>query len=200
MQDLIAGYHRFRELTWPRQRERFATLAEGQSPKTLVIACSDSRADPAMIFDAAPGELFVVRNVAGLAPPYQPDGGRHGVSAALEFGVRVLGVERIVVLGHARCGGVAALVHGAPPEAQDFIPPWVEIARPALSFVEPDGDPDLDACEKAVVRVSIENLRGFPWIAEAEAAGRLRLIGARFDIASGELTTMDADGRFIPPG
>ncbi len=118
MEDLISGYRRFRSGTWADQRARFDELSKtGQSPRTMLIACSDSRADPQMIFDAAPGELFVVRNVANLTPPYGPDSKFHGTSAALEFGVRVLKVEHIVVMGHAMCGGIHALLHGAPDAA-----------------------------------------------------------------------------------
>lgn len=195
---LLQGYRRFRADTWPRQRARFEALAEGQKPETLVIACSDSRADPQMIFDAAPGELFTVRNVAALAPPYQPDGGLHGVSAALEFGVRVLGVERIVVMGHARCGGIQALLQGAPAEAREFVAPWVALAAPALERARcADGGHGVqDACEEEVVRLSLDNLRTFPWIADAERDGRLRLIGARFDITTGVLWRLGADGIF----
>ncbi len=174
-------------------------MKEGQRPIALVIACSDSRADPAMVFDAAPGELFVVRNVAALVPPYQPDGGLHGVSAALEFGVRVLGVERLVVMGHARCGGVAALLHGAPAEARDFVEPWMSMARPALERCTAGrADEAEDACEEEVVRLSLTNLRTFPWIADAEREKRTKLIGARFDVATGVLSTLGMDGRFEP--
>ncbi len=195
---LLQGYRRFRAETWPRQRARFEALAEGQKPETLVIACSDSRADPQMIFDAAPGELFTVRNVAALAPPYQPDGGLHGVSAALEFGVRVLGVKRIVVMGHARCGGIQALLQGAPAEAREFVEPWVALAAPAVERARcADGGRGVqDACEEEVVRLSLDNLRTFPWIADAERAGALRLIGARFDITTGVLWRLGADGAF----
>ena len=120
MDRLIEGYRRFRTEFWPGQRERYEALANsGQSPETLVIACSDSRVDPQTVFGAAPGELFVVRNVAGLVPTYQPDAGYHGTSAALEFAVRVLKVKRIVVLGHVHCGGILAMVEGAPPEARE---------------------------------------------------------------------------------
>lgn len=116
MDELLDGYRRFRSEVWPSERARYEQLARrGQRPKTLIVACSDSRVDPQTVFDAAPGELFVVRNVAGLVPPYSPDGVYHGTSAALEFGVRVLKVENIVVLGHAQCGGVAAMVQGRRP-------------------------------------------------------------------------------------
>lgn len=113
MEKLIEGYRRFRADVWPAERERYRGLAEkGQRPETMVIACSDSRVDPQTVFGCGPGELFVVRNVAALVPPYSPDGGYHGTSAALEFAVRVLQVKRLVVLGHARCGGVQAMVQG----------------------------------------------------------------------------------------
>lgn len=200
MDRLIEGYRRFRAEVWPQQRERFQALAAEQRPETLVIACSDSRVDPSMVFGAAPGELFVVRNVAGLVPPYQPDGGRHGVSTALEFGVRVLGVRRIVVLGHARCGGVQALVEGAPEAASDFVAAWMSIAEPALRCTAPsDGSvPVLDLCEMEVVRVSLANLLTFPWIAERVEAGSLTLQGGRFDILTGVLSLVGPDGAFTP--
>ena len=136
---LLTGYHRFREHHWPEAKAEYEALAEkGQKPHTLIIACSDSRADPALIFDAAPGELFVVRNVANLAPPYQPDGHLHGVSAALEFGVKVLEVSRIVVMGHALCGGVAAMRTGAPAICADFVAPWFSRAcRPCAAPAKP---------------------------------------------------------------
>ena len=133
MDTLIEGYRRFRSEVWPAERARYESLArKGQRPETLVIACSDSRVDPQTVFGAVPGELFVVRNVAGLVPPYQPDPGHHGTSAALEYAVRVLKVSRIVVLGHAQCGGVKAMVEGAPEEARDFVAPWMQIAADAL--------------------------------------------------------------------
>ena len=139
---LLDGYHRFRAETWPAERTRYQTLSvHGQRPQTMVVSCSDSRVDPQTVFGAVPGELFVVRNVAGLVPPYHPDSGYHGTSAALEFAVRVLQVSTIVVLGHAQCGGVQAMVEGAPPEAQDFVAPWIEIARPVLHDVPPGLDP-----------------------------------------------------------
>jgi len=199
MDHLIDGYRRFRAEVWPRERERFATLAREQRPETLVIACSDSRADPAMVFGARPGELFVVRNVAGLVPPYQADGGRHGVSAALEFGVRVLGVRQIVVLGHAQCGGIQALLEGAPEKAQDFVEAWMSIAAPALERGAEDGAPlDQEACEMEVVRLSVDNLLTFPWIKARVEAGSLAIDGARFDIHTGVLWRMGADRVFAP--
>jgi carbonic anhydrase len=132
MDKLIAGYRRFRAGTWPQERNRFDELSRlGQKPRALVIACSDSRTDPQMVFNAAPGELFVLRNVANLVPPYGPDGEPHGVSSAIEFAVRALRVPDIVVMGHAMCGGIKALLDGTPPELSDFVGPWVHIAEPA---------------------------------------------------------------------
>ena len=132
MDDLIAGYRRFRAGTWQAERSRFEALSRlGQRPRALIIACSDSRTDPQMVFNARPGELFVVRNVANLVPPYGPDDKPHGVSSAIEFAVRSLKVREIVVLGHAMCGGIKALLDGAPSEVSDFVGQWVSIAEPA---------------------------------------------------------------------
>lgn len=194
MEDLIEGYRKFRAEIWPGERARYEALAHwGQSPETMVIACSDSRADPQTIFGAVPGELFVLRNVAALAPPYQPDSpGYHGASAAIEFGVRVLKVSRLVVMGHAQCGGARALVYGPPPQASDFVASWVEIGKPALPQ---DGrPPSLPEAEAGLVRVSMANLMTFPWIAEAVAAGRLSVQGFMFDIHNGVLSRVTADG------
>lgn len=196
--ELTAGYRRFRRQRWPQEHAEYEALAHGQKPHTLVVACSDSRADPALIFDAAPGELFVVRNVANLVPPYQPDGKLHGVSAALEFGVRVLEVRRIVIMGHAYCGGVHAMLNGAPRGCEDFVAPWVDQAGPSVRrFVEDfPADQVERAAEEAVVRLSIDNLRTFPWIAEREAAGKLVLSGLHFGIADGILRALTGPGRF----
>ncbi len=199
MQRLIDGYRRFREETWPQQRARFEELAErGQSPKTLVIACSDSRVDPQMIFSAAPGELFVVRNVANLVPPYMPDAAFHGTSAAVEFGVRVLGVRDLVVMGHALCGGVRALLEGVPPEAGDFVAGWITIAERARAVALRCDDPEArqEACEHEAVRISLRNLMTFPWVAEAVREGRLTLHGAHFGVATGRLMLLGADEEF----
>ena len=194
MDELLEGYRKFRSEIWPQERARYEALAHwGQSPATMVLACSDSRVDPQTIFATVPGELFVLRNVAAIAPPYQPDTpGYHGASAALEFGVKVLKVSRIVVMGHAQCGGVRALVYGAPPQARDFVASWVEIGKPAL----PEGPPHptLAQVEAGVVRVSMQNLMTFPWIAEAVAAGRLAVEGFMFDIHTGILSRVTPEG------
>jgi carbonic anhydrase len=196
MDRLIEGYRRFRAELWPGQRARYEALADkGQSPGALVIACSDSRVDPQTVFGAAPGELFVVRNVAGLVPTYQPDAGYHGTSAALEYAVRVLKVPRVVVLGHVQCGGVQAMVEGAPAEARDFVEPWMSMARSVLRDL-PDrhGPGVLDHCEVEVVRLSLANLLTFPWIAEAVEAGRVTLAGFRFEVRTGVLEHLEAGG------
>ena len=145
MDQLIEGYHRFRASGWPERRQRFPELAEsGQRPQALIIGCVDSRVDPAMILDAGPGELLVLRNVANLVPPYAPDERHHATSAALEFAVRVLRVRNIVVMGHGMCGGIAALMNGAPAVATDFLVPWINIAAKARDRVlacDDGGDP-----------------------------------------------------------
>jgi carbonic anhydrase len=202
MNRLIDGYRRFREETWPAQRERFIALAEqGQRPQTMLIACSDSRVDPQMIFSAAPGELFVVRNVANLVPPYMPDTAFHGTSAAVEFGVRVLGVKQLVVMGHALCGGIRALLDGVPPTAGDFVAGWIGIAERARAAALRCDAPDArqEAGEHEAVRISLANLMTFPWVAEAVAEGRLTLHGAHFGVATGRLMLLDpATDSFVP--
>ena len=199
MDNLIQGYRRFRDTTWPEQRRRFETLAEhGQRPRAMVIACSDSRVDPGMIFNAAPGEIFVVRNVANLVPPYQPDGAYHGTSAAIEFAVLGLEVKDLIVMGHGMCGGIRALLDGVPAPMGDFLTPWIRVAAPARRALEcSPADPQL-ACEHAAVQLSLENLRTFPWIAERIADGRLSLHGAHFDVRTGILAVLRLDGTFGP--
>lgn len=201
MDDLLAGYRRFRSDVWPDARTRYQALAlKGQTPRTLIIACSDSRVDPAAVFGAGPGELFVIRNVAGLIPRYVPDGGNHGTSAALEYGVRVLKVARIVVLGHAQCGGIRAMVDGAPDEAQDFVQSWMQIAKDAVLRPHPEWDKSVDIhdhYEEEVVRISLAHLRTFPWIAAGEADGSLTLDGCRFDIHTGVLSRLVGE-EFVP--
>ena len=203
--DLIEGYQRFRVVDWTRQRDRWAELREGQAPRVMVIACSDSRVDPAQVFDTSPGEIFVVRNVANLVPPFELDGSRHGVSAALEFAVTQLNVTDIVVMGHGSCGGVkASLTHafdGAAPGEGGFIAHWVDMldtARDGIVAEHGTGPDAARALELETVRVSIANLRTFPFIPEREAAGTLTLRGAYFAIADGVLHVMGEDGTFAP--
>jgi carbonic anhydrase len=200
MQDLIEGYRGFREQVWPERRALFEQLAaRGQSPHTMVIACCDSRVDPAMIFGAGPGEIFVVRNVANLVPPYAPDSGHHSTSAALEFGVTVLEVSDLIVLGHGMCGGIRALLDPTLAPS-DFVGPWMSIARAARDRVLActPVEQAQTACEREAVKLSLDNLRTFPWIAERERDGRLRLHGASFDIRFGVLEILQPDGGFRP--
>ena len=195
MDPLIEGYRRFRAEIWPAERARYEALAHwGQSPEAMVIACSDSRVDPQTVFGAVPGELFVVRNIAAIVPPYSPDASHHGTSAALEFGVRVLKIPRLVVLGHGQCGGVKAMAYGPPPQAQDFLASWVEYGKPALAAAGEKPEGRLQRIEAEVVRLSLANLMTFPWIAEAVAGSRLTLHGYRFDVHTGVLESVGPDG------
>jgi len=199
MERLLDGYHRFRDGQWPVRRRLFEALAdEGQQPRAMVVSCADSRVDPGMIFDAGPGELFVVRNIAALVPPYAPDRAHHGTSAAVEFGVRVLQVRDLLVMGHGLCGGVRALLEGTPPEASDFVAPWIGIAAPARrAALRCDDGAARQLCgEQEVVKLSLDNLLTFPWIAERVRTGALRLHGAHFDIRFGRLSLLGADGQF----
>ena len=206
--DMIEGYRRFRNGGWQQQRERWERLAERQSPKVMIIACSDSRSEPSQIFDTNPGEIFVVRNVAALVPPFETTPGRHGVSAALEFAVQFLHVEEIVVMGHGLCGGCHAALHrsmaGAEPGRGGFIADWIAMLDEASEQVRQD-HPDIDnreasrAMELAAVRVSLDNLRTFPCIQEKERRGSLTLRGAFFAISDGVLHLLDeATGEFSP--
>jgi carbonic anhydrase len=204
---LIDGYRRFRATDWQHERERWSELAEGQSPEVMILSCADSRVDPAQIFDARPGEMFVARNIAALSPPYETSSGFHGVSAALEFAVTQLRVAAILVMGHGLCGGCAAALTGqfdhTEPGEGHFIADWVRMLSEARDQVrarhdELDREAFLDM-EREAVKVSLANLRTFPWIAEREQAGELQLHGAHFSIAEGRLYMLDeAEGDFHP--
>lgn len=207
LQRLITGYRRFRENDWARERERWSELSEGQNPRIMILSCADSRVDPAHIFNASPGEMFVVRNIAALAPPYETSRGFHGVSAALEFAVSQLEVAEILVMGHGLCGGCAAALTGqfddTEPGEGHFIADWVRMLDDARDRVRADHH-QLDRAafldmEREAVKVSLANLRTFPWIAEREQAGTLRLHGAHFAISEGRLYMLDeAEGDFHP--
>jgi carbonic anhydrase len=199
MDDLLEGYRIYREQRWPELRELHQRLAErGQAPKTMVLACADSRVDPATIFNASPGQLFVVRNVANLAPPFEQGAGYHGVSAAIEFAVTALKVETILVLGHAQCGGVAAALDDRPRNPNSFLDAWVGLLDPAKSRIRGgcEGSPHT-ALEYESIRVTLENLATFPFVADAIESGRLKLAGARYGVADGGLELLDsASGAF----
>jgi carbonic anhydrase len=191
---LVDGYRRFRQSGYVQQKARFDQLAsEGQAPPVMIISCCDSRVDPATIFDTVPGQVFALRNVANLVPPYETGGGLHGVSAAIEFGVLGLKVRHIVVLGHAQCGGIKAALEGGAP-GLTFINKWMDIIRETRNQVvaanptDPQRKLELDS-----IRVSLNNLRSFPFIAEREGRGELKLHGAYFGIADGDLHVLDEE-------
>lgn len=198
---LTQGYRAFLDGRFADERSRYEMLAEkGQRPEIMVVGCVDSRVSPEVIFDAAPGELLVVRNVANIVPRYEPDrDSQHGTSAALEFGVRVLAVQHVVVMGHGLCGGARALLEGAPAEAGDFVRPWMQIAAPLPERVlQLPPEARQEACEQEIVRLSLANLQTFPWIREAVETGRLALHGCHFDVRTGKLARLEADGVFRP--
>ncbi|GGA03832.1 MAG: carbonate dehydratase [Sphingomonadales bacterium CG12_big_fil_rev_8_21_14_0_65_65_10] len=205
--ELVEGYGRFRSTDWQQQRDRWATLAEGQSPKVMVIACSDSRVDPAQIFDVDPGEIFVVRNVAAMVPPYETTPGHHGVSAAVEFAVQFLKVSEVVIMGHGMCGGCQAALtqdlHGNDPGAGGFVADWVgmldEAREPVARELGTTGREAELAMELAAVKASLANLRSFPFVKDREDKGELVLRGAHFAISDGILRLLDEDsGEFSP--
>jgi carbonic anhydrase len=214
---LLEGYRRFRTGAYIEQRQRWDALAiQGQAPKVMVIACCDSRVDPTLIFDAEPGQMFVLRNVANLVPPFEQaplrQEGYHAASAAIEYAVTQLEVHHLVVLGHARCGGIQAALTGDfdgdgdidSGDGQSFIGKWMSMIRPARDRVlaayaiEKDIDPQR-ALEQAAIRQSLANLRTFPFVTEREASGALKLQGAYFDIADGVLRVLNGvSDRFEP--
>ncbi|MBC7768057.1 MAG: carbonic anhydrase [Phycisphaerales bacterium] len=200
MEHLIEGYRVYRQKRWPELRTLHAELAErGQSPRTLVIACADSRVDPATIFNAKPGELFVVRNVANLAPPFEEAPGFHGVSAAIEFAVLQLKVETVIVLGHAQCGGVAAALEDRARDPHSFLDAWISLLDTAKARIAPSELSPSTALEYESIRVTLENLATFPFVAAAIAERGLDLVGARYGVADGGLELLDAvTGAFKP--
>lgn len=186
MKSLLEGYRKFRRDVWPHDKQHFAELAKGQKPHTLVIACSDSRVDPTTIFSVRAGELFVIRNVASIVPPYETHGGYHGVSAAIAFAVLNLEVARIVVLGHERCGGVAAaMADNARNLPTPFLSQWVSLLEPAVH------SGDHLAVEYESIRLSLARLMTFSFIAERVRQNGLQLIGAHFKISDGTLSVLD---------
>jgi carbonic anhydrase len=201
MDHLIKGYREFRSRRWPEERERYTDLAHnGQKPEYLVIACSDSRSDPATIFNAHPGELFVIRNVAAVVPPYETDDTHHGTSAAIAFAVLSLNVRNILVMGHAQCGGVAAALDNSIAESVPFLGRWIELLAPAATHSAHIADHAAHhvAMERDCVRLSLERLMTFPFVAERVRAGKLQLDGGRFGIADGKLELLDRKSdRFV---
>ena len=202
-EQLLDGYRSFREIRYPSENQQLKLLAKvGQHPKIMCIGCCDSRVPLEIIFDAEPGEIFVMRNVANLVPPYHPDHGHHGTSAALEFAVRGLNVEHIVVMGHSKCGGVAAALQSDAEDKTDFIGSWVSILEPIASNVRENHavpiEKQAEDLEHRGVQLSLRNLMTFPWIKTATADGKLMLHGAWFDVGNGELHVLDiSSGEFV---
>ncbi len=201
---LIDGYRAFVENRLPLERSRFEKLAEaGQRPEVMVICCCDSRVSPEVIFDAHPGELFVVRNVANLVPPYSPTGFTHGVSAALEFAVQHLKVRYIMVMGHSHCGGVRAFVeHRGRTDPGDFIDNWMSLITPAAQALDGEKLPPADyltRLEQASIGDPLGNLLSFPWIRSRVDGGDLQLIGAYFDVGTGALQIHSSDATDFAP-
>ncbi len=203
---LLNGYKNFMNGRYVDERERYRVLAEtGQKPQTLFIACCDSRSAPETIFDCGPGELFVVRNVANMVPPFEPDGQFHATSAAIEYAVQVLKVKDIVVMGHGRCGGIQAALdpNFESLSPGDFIGKWMHMVKSAAEQIQSNdvmtAGERQTALERVSIRNSINNLRGFPFVKAQEAAGKVKLHGAWFDISTGELWVMDKSGDFRRP-
>lgn len=206
--ELMTGWQRFRAGRFRDQRALFERIArEGQRPTVAMVACCDSRVDPAIVFDCDPGDLFVVRNVANLVPPFEESGSYHGTSAALEFAVSVLAVRDLVVLGHSQCGGIRSLLEGPPATdaPMRFLTSWMTLAHEAriaattAPLLPPAERQTL--CERLAIRVSLRNLLTFPTIRERVDRGELRLHGWHFDLHDGVLTMFDsASHRFLPIG
>jgi carbonic anhydrase len=204
---LIEGYRNFTDGRFAIERIRYRALAEGgQRPHTLLIACCDSRCAPETIFDSGPGELFVIRNVANMVPPYEPDGLFHATSAAIEYAIQALKIEDVVIVGHGRCGGIKAALDPLlePLSPGDFIGKWMSLIKPAAEQIQNSAlltpTERQTALERVSIRNSIANLRSFPYVRTLEEQGKIRIHGAWFDIMSGELWVMDtATGDFVRP-
>lgn len=205
LETLIDGFRRFRQRYFVEQPGVYQKLVKhGQSPKALVIACSDSRVDPALITDANPGDMFVVRNVANVVPPFVDDGKTHGTSAAIEFSVKHLQVPHVVIMGHSQCGGIRALMEGEHCNTtHGFIDPWMNVMRPARERIAANHnhaglDEQCRLCEREAVGVSLDNLMTFPFVRQAVEERRLKLNGWYFDFEAGELFERQTDGSYKP--
>ena len=195
---LIDGFHRFRETWFSGDADLFAELRRGQHPKICVVACSDSRVDPALLLGSDPGDLFVIRNIANLIPPNEPDSGHHGISAALEYAVTGLEVQHLILFGHSDCGGIKALMQRSPEKpAGQFLDPWLDLAEPAKKTVNAKlaDAPETTrrrACEEASLVLGLENLLTFPWISRRVQTGALQLHAWYFHVAGGFLFYFDS--------
>ena len=197
LEKLLKGYERFRNGYYQKNREQLEKLAQQQSPNVAMVSCCDSRVDTGILFDAEPGEIFVIRNVANLIPPYELKGDYHGTSAALEFAVTCLKVKEVMVLGHANCGGIRALMENDGNIKKDgFIDRWMQIAAPAKEEILTRKDLNtldekIDACEKTAINYSLRNLLTHPWVRERVEKGKLRLVGYYYDLHTGQLEKVD---------
>ncbi|MCK5721869.1 MAG: carbonic anhydrase [Gammaproteobacteria bacterium] len=197
LEKLLKGYERFRNSYFQRNREQLEKLAQQQAPDVAMVSCCDSRVDTGILFDAEPGEIFVIRNVANLIPPFELKGDYHGTSAALEFAVTCLKVKEIMVLGHANCGGIRALMENDGNIKKDgFIDRWMQIAAPAKEDVLARDDlnninEQIDACEKTAISYSLRNLLTHPWVRERVEQGKLQLVGYYYELHNGQLIKID---------
>ena len=194
---LKGGYRKFRAATFQDQKDLYEELGtKGQKPRVMLLSCADSRVDPSDIFHAYPGEMFVVRNVAATIPPHQTDDGFHGTASAIEYGVKGLGVEAIVVVGHESCGGCAGALNGLGDLDAGYVREWVKVLSPAVETVKTSNPEDPStAMEQAAVRLTLDNLMTYPWIAERVRKGELKLVGMWFSIISAKLLMLE-DGEF----
>lgn len=194
---LFVGFRKFRQRYFESKTSLFERLSSaGQTPKTLIIGCSDSRVDPAILSSASPGELFVIRNVANLVPPFEKGGGYHGVSAAIEFAVQNLRVEHIIILGHRQCGGIRSLMTNGQPRLGSFIDAWVKIAERAKELVlskysDVGFEDQCRHCEMESIKISLENLKTFPFVREAAELRHMQILGVYFDLEQGHLYEWD---------
>lgn len=206
IEKLSRGYQRFRNGYFQRNRERLENLADKQTPEIAMISCCDSRVDPGILFDLEPGDIFVIRNVANLVPPFETKGDYHGTSAALQFAVTCLQVKQVVVLGHANCGGIRALMENTlidtnnTERSNGFIDSWMHLAAEAKKEVLSrkdltDPEQQINACEITAVGHSLKNLMTYPWIEERVANGKLTLSSCYYDLRNGKLTVLDEINR-----
>lgn len=205
IQQFVEGFQRFQQKYFAGEKPLYDKLSNGQNPSTLLIGCCDSRVDPALLLDCDPGDIFVIRNVANLVPPCSETGHQHGVSAAIQFAVEALNVERIIVMGHEKCGGIRALMQGYTPSRElDFVERWMRIVEPVKQQVlyqlaNCSAETQNHACELGAIIMSLNNLRSFPWVAEREQAGKLALHGWYFDMTNGALLAYsDRTDTFLP--
>ena len=204
LKDFIAGFRGFQDSYFTSEKSLYSSLREGQNPKALVVACSDSRADPALVLGCKPGDIFVVRNVANLVPHREDAAEADAVTAALAYGVMHLGIEHVIVLGHSGCGGIAALLAHEKEETRYLISPWISLAGRALGRIRPllEAGPESSArraCEQVSLLVSLRNLLSYPWIAQKVGRQELALHAWYFDLEQGELLGyFPASGGFEP--